>query len=758
VEPGIAWLRAWFLRGATALPRPLSIRNRLLLLVFAVWLPAVAGIGLLARSTYQREAAAAQERVQQLAQSISSVVERELDKRSVLATTLAASNAVRDGDVHRFHEEALAAVQGTGSWAFLVTASEQLASTLVPMREMRPFARAAGSPLVSGEPGVIFNRQGTVSRRAAIAIFAPEARVTPPRYNVAVAFEPAVMQGVVDQHAYPEGSIASVIDKDQVVMARSRDGGKWLGQSATGDLKRRAQSSQEGFEPSVTLDGVPSLTYLTRPNRYGWAVVIALPRTALAGAAQRVTLQAVTASGLLLVIGLGLALYGSRRISAPVLALRDAAAQLGRDAVPPRLSTGVSEADEVSAALHEAGLRQQQATRTLEQRVSHAVQEAREAQARLLDAQKHETIGRLTGGIAHDFNNLLQTITTGHHVLDRYLPEGPQRRVLQGAMRATAKAADLIRQMLTFGRAQTLKPQPVNLNDLMLKSRELAGKAVGERVALSAAIEPGLPALFVDPVQLELALLNLVFNARDALPQGGRIVIAARLATAEETASLGTGRFVCLQVSDDGLGMDAQTLARAFEPYFTTKPVGAGSGLGLPQAQAFARQSGGDARLASTPGQGTTASLFLPVSEAAAAPLEPGTAPAAPQRPLAILMVEDDVLVSSVVVPALESEGHAVTLCSTADHALELLSQGLPFDVLFTDVVMPGRLTGMDLVAWCRVHRPALPAVVATGYTAQQADLQVQVLRKPYAMEVLLAALQAAVKSRESPPDLELRA
>jgi signal transduction histidine kinase/ActR/RegA family two-component response regulator len=621
----------------------LEIRTRLLLLVFAVWLPAAAGFGLLARTTYEREADAAMLRVQHAGQSMSLLVERELDQRRL---------------------------------------------------------------------------------------------------------EPEAIQAVLMQQDIPDGGVATVIDDQQRVVARSRDPQKWIGVSATGDLKRRAEAGEAGFAQSVTLDGVASITYLSPPNRYRWAVVIAMPQSLLAAAARRVTFQAVGASGVLLLIGLGLALYGARLIATPVLALRDAAGQLGEGAVPPRLVTGVREADEVSRALHEAGERLHDATRTLEQRVADAVRESQQAQAKLLDAQKHEAIGRLTGGIAHDFNNLLQTISTAHQVLDRTIADATQRRLLQGAMRATSKAADLIRQMLTFGRAQSLDPQPVDLNDLLLRSRELTGKAVGERVVLAATIEPDVPAVFVDPIQLELAILNLVFNARDAMPEGGRILISARPATGDETAALAPGAYVRLAVQDDGPGMDEATRARAFEPYFTTKPVGAGSGLGLPQAQAFARQSGGDIRLDSAPGRGTTVSLYLPATSA------PGPAAAAAgavetgRRPLHVLMVEDDVLVSSVVVPALEREGHRVVPCGTADEAMARLAAGERYDVVFTDVMMPGKLTGMDLVQWCLAHRPGLPVVVATGYTTQQADADVQMLRKPYGLEAVLSALQATAESR----------
>jgi signal transduction histidine kinase len=728
----------------------LSIRTRLLLLVLAVWLPAVVGFGLIARGTYLRETEAERQRVQQLAQVLNSVIEREIGKRAVAAATLAASTAVRDGNVREFHVQARAAMQDSQSWAFLVDGRTHLANTLVPYEEMRPLPRAADAPpLVSGEPRVFLIGRGPVTQAAVLCVFAPEAHVAPPRYNVGIGFRPAVFQSILEQQQLPPGSVAAIIDAQQVVIARSREPQKWFGQQATGDLRKRAEQRAEGFAESVTLDGVPSLTYLTRPNRYGWAVVIALPRASLTEAAQRLTMQAVAAAGALLLIGLVLALYAARRIGAPVRALRQAAVELGHDAVPPVLTTGVTEADEVSRALHHAGVRSQEATQTLERRVAEAVVQAREAQEKLHESQKHEAIGRLTGGIAHDFNNLLQTISTGQHVLDRFVADGPQRRVLEASMRATAKAADLVRQLLTFGRAQPLQPRPVDLGDWLLKSQDLVAKAIGEQVRLTASIEHGLPPLFVDPVQLELAVLNLVFNARDALPQGGgHVTILGRLAE-DDVPAEGAGPYVCVEVADDGPGMAPETAARAFEPYFTTKPLGRGSGLGLAQVMSFARQSGGDVRLNTSPGGGTRVAMLLPAATGAAAAeaLPHAAVEAQPGRPLAILMVEDDALVASVVVPALEIEGHRVQLCRSAEEAVAALSGEHDFDILFTDVIMPGRLTGTDLVNWCREHRPALPAVVATGNMTTWAELEgrVRVLRKPYGLLDLMAALRAAV-------------
>ncbi len=722
-----------------------SIRTRLLLLVLAVWLPAVAGFGLLARATYLREADAAIERIQQLGRSLNGLVERELDKRVVLAGALGASSALLQDDLARFHQEASVATSASGAWAFVVERERQLANTRHPFGTSA-VPRLPDAPWSEGEPQVVFTPSGPRLQQPVVAVFVAPRGPQPPRLNVGVAFEPAVVQAVVDQQRWPEGGVATVMDQQQRVIARNRDPLRWLGSSATGDVLARAKAGRESLAETVTLDGVPSLTYLTAPNRYGWSVVIGLPLRTLNEAARRVTLQAVAASGVLLLLGLGLAVVAANRIGAPLLALRDSAARLGAEEVPPELHTGVSEVNQVGRALHVAGQRLQQSAQEMAQRVAQAVAQAEQAQAKLLEGQKHEAIGRLTGGLAHDFNNLLQTIMTGLQLVNRSAPEGPQRRVVQAALRASGKAADLVRQMQTFGRSVPLQPQPVSLADQLLKSRELASKALGDRVQLVAAVAPDMPTLFVDPSQLELALLNLVFNARDAMPDGGTVQVIGRPAHADETLKLPPGRYACLEVVDNGSGMDARTLEQAAEPYFTTKPVGAGSGLGLAQVHAFARRSGGDIRLQSTPGSGSTVTLILPTSELSPAPQQPDAPPPAPLPMLRILMAEDDMLVSSVVVPALEHAGHQVKLCGSADEARARLLTGEAFDLLFTDVVMPGMLTGIDLADWCRTHRPGLPVVLATGYSAQPIETDARVLRKPYAVDAMLDAIARAVR------------
>lgn len=655
---------------------PLNIRTRLLLLVLVVWLPAVGGFGLLARTTYLRESDGLRQHVQQLAQELNSLVERELDKRAVMARMLAASQALHTDDLPSFYEVARVGTEGTDSWAILVDESSQYLNTHAPFTGLK-IHRAPGAPFISSGQTVFFTMKGPVLKAPVLCVQAPELRTTNPKYNVGVCFDPHVIQQLYDQTTFPRDSFGGVVDSKGIVIARSKDAQSWLGKLAAPALMARISAEQYGFAEAKTLEGISSEVYLSKPNRYGWRTSIAMPLTGFRSAASGVMLQAFWASGSLLVIGLALALYAARAISGPVTALRVAAEKLAQDDVPSKLSTGVQEADEVSIALHNAGIRSQEATATLERRVAEAVQEARAAQAALLDGQKHEAIGRLTGGLAHDFNNLLQTIRMGLQVMEMTATQG-QRRVLESSTRATNKAAELIRQMLAFGRAAPLTPHRVDFGDFMLKTQELAGRALGVNISLVASVEPGLSGIFVDPTQLELALLNLVFNSRDAMPAGGNITISAAQAREFRNKAAQDCPFVRIDVVDDGPGMTDDVRARALEPYFTTKTVGSGSGLGLAQVASFVKQSGGELNVESAPGRGTRVSMVLPGCALPTAS-EPTSVALAEVSSLRVLMVEDDLLVSSVVVPALEIAGHTVTLCVTADEAVVLLDRRADF-------------------------------------------------------------------------------
>jgi two-component system, NtrC family, sensor kinase len=365
-----------------------------------------------------------------------------------------------------------------------------------------------------------------------------------------------------------------------------------------------------------------------------------------------------------------------------------------------------------------------------------------ELEASLYQAQKMEAVGQLTGGVAHDFNNLLTAIMGG---LDTMLLSGvlaaPMRKHVEAAMRAAERGARLTQQLLAFSRQQMLHPEVVDVNRLLREFETLMRRAVGESIEFVVALDRDIGACRVDPAQFQSAILNLVVNARDATPAGGRITLTtgdiglAPDATRPDP-EMAPGRYVVVSVGDTGSGMSEEVRAQAFNPFFTTKEVGKGSGLGLSQVYGFTKQSGGHVTIDSVVGRGTTVRLYMP---AAAAQAERSAAPAAPRSAAAasaatVLIVEDDEAVRETAREALASLGYRTPVASDAAGALAILRRGEPVDLLFSDVVMPGGMSGVELAREARRLRGDVKVLLTTGYAAAEGrrDDGFAVLGKPY--------------------------
>ncbi len=391
----------------------------------------------------------------------------------------------------------------------------------------------------------------------------------------------------------------------------------------------------------------------------------------------------------------------------------------------------------------------------LEQRVSEILAEKQAAEAHMRQAQKLEALGQLTGGVAHDFNNLLMIIKGGLSLLKRPLIE-PERlhRLLSSMEQAADRGATLSRQLLAFARRQPLRVESVDLRQHIESMRELLDRSLRGDVQVKTEFEEDLWPVEVDPAQLELVILNLCVNARDAMPNGGVITIAARN-QAEGPQSGSPGDFVALSVADPGTGMAPDVLERVFEPFFTTKEIGKGSGLGLPQVHGFAQQSGGSVRIESRVGEGTTVTLVLPRTQskpAAAAPSLPSDAcRGEPGSMGSILLVEDDNEVAALVTEMLQELGYRITRAASAQAALGALADDREIDVMFSDVMMPGEKNGLDLAAEVSRRRPNLKVLLTTGYAAgwvSSPKKDVHVLRKPYDIRGLELALRTVLGNK----------
>jgi signal transduction histidine kinase len=377
-------------------------------------------------------------------------------------------------------------------------------------------------------------------------------------------------------------------------------------------------------------------------------------------------------------------------------------------------------------------------------------------------AQKMEAIGHLTGGIAHDFNNLLQIIRGNLDLLAPLLADNAKagERVAK-AIAGTERAAQLTSQLLAFARRQPLEPRVVNLGRMMKEMADLLRRTLGERIEVVTGIAEGLWNTLADPAQIENAVLNLAINARDAMPDGGKLTIELDNVSLDEPyaaqqADVAAGPYVMLAVTDTGTGMTPDVKARAFEPFFTTKREGQGTGLGLPQVYGFVRQSGGHIRIYSEVGHGTAVKIYLP--RATQAQDWTGTEPLRPVEggSETIMVVEDDAEVRVGAVEVLESLGYRVLEAANADHALELLEKSAEIDLLFTDVVMPGSLKAAELARRAKQLFPHIAVLFTSGYTETAAlenrelDPGAQLLSKPYRREDLARKIRAMLAEADA--------
>jgi signal transduction histidine kinase/ActR/RegA family two-component response regulator len=393
----------------------------------------------------------------------------------------------------------------------------------------------------------------------------------------------------------------------------------------------------------------------------------------------------------------------------------------------------------------------------LELRIKERTRERETALAQLFEAQKMDTIGQLTGGVAHDFNNLLMAVLGSLSLLEKRLPEDPRsHRLLQNAVQGAQRGAALTQRLLAFSRRQELKPEAVDVQQLVSGMKELLERALGHDVELRTDFQGTLPPALVDANQLELALLNVALNARDAMPNGGTLTITANhhTQTADATdRTLLSGDYLRIRISDTGVGMDEMTLAKATEPFFTTKGPGKGTGLGLSMVHGLAAQSGGLLRIDSEPNAGTTIELWLPMAKSPvllAAVEVPSHIPAPFVGPCTVLIVDDDLLVMTGISAMIEDLGHTPIEAHSGAEALEKLGSGIEIDVIITDHAMPA-MTGLQLAGHVHETYPEVPVILATGYAelpGDPASLGIVRIAKPCNQYEIATAIQSALRSR----------
>jgi signal transduction histidine kinase len=395
----------------------------------------------------------------------------------------------------------------------------------------------------------------------------------------------------------------------------------------------------------------------------------------------------------------------------------------------------------------------------LERRVEARTRESAAAMAQVHEMQKVESLGKLTGGVAHDFNNLLTTVIGNLEILRKLVEKEPRQvRLVDNAIQGAERGATLTNRMLAFARRQELRPETVHIPRLVEGMVEMLRRSLGPSIRISTALAPDMPPTQADRNQLELAILNLALNARDAMPDGGDLAISAHREQLGNGDILGlpSGDYVCIVVSDTGIGMDKDTLSRVTEPFFTTKSPGQGTGLGLSMVDGLVAQSHGAMRILSEKGHGTQIELRLPVTEAApTAQAEVSSRVETEEGPWRVLLVEDDPMVAACTIAMLEDLGHTIVEVSSAQRALEVLRADDAIDLVITDHAMPGT-NGAQLAAMLRLERPDLPVGLISGYTELADKLQADLprLAKPYRQEELMKLIATLAHSRHEPAEL----
>ncbi len=571
------------------------------------------------------------------------------------------------------------------------------------------------------------------------------------------------------QTKLPPGTGLTVADRNEAVLVRVPAGQTMIGGHLPAGYLDIARSPGTMAADIVGPDGAMEVTadaVAGRPE-YGLDVIATRNKLAAFTALNQTTRDGIVVIVVGLVLGLAMAVGMARRfIQVPIKELLATADRL-RKGDYRRRTTLVGERSELgrlggalnalATALQErehdrdsAEQRLLQLAATLEQRVEERTQELATTNATLVQAQKLDAIGQLTGGVAHDFNNLLAAILGSLELALKRTDDPAQKRLLTVAERAAERGAKLTAHMLAFSRKQDLVLQPVAANDVIAGMTELLRRAIGSMVRVEHDLDVQLWPALADPVQLEVALLNLALNARDAMPDGGTLTFRTRNVTtteeAEHRAALAPGEYAMITVSDTGAGMPEEVQSKAFEPFFTTKGPGKGTGLGLSMVYGFARQAGGTVTIDSRCGAGTAISLYLPRATAVADNARAAAALGGRMKRLRVLVVDDDPHVRATTADMLRELGHEVREAANGYDALDLLRDTPDCDLMIADYVMP-QMTGLQLADNVRARFPGVSVLLTTGYAESAirqawAERGYHSLQKPFHSEELATALQ----------------
>ena len=718
------------------------------------------------------------------AKTLAALVDNEIETHLALTSALARSPTLQRKDLANFWHEAKEVLEILpGAWIVVNSPDgRMLINTLLPPDRALPNhidPQLIQRAFENRRPEVSDLVFGPASQRWTPFAEVPVFRNGEPLYSLSIAFPPERFLALITSR-FTNNEVVAIIDRKRRFVARIPDHETRIGTLASEGWRSAIDRHPEGWTENKTVEGEWSLTGYASTT-YGWTVGIARLESDMARPLGSILWTNVVWAVGLTLVSLLCALLVARHASRGMTRIAGAAHDLGEGKSPLVMQAPFKEAGTIARALIEASAeltrraeKISENQRDLETKVADRTEELRaeiqrrnESEKTLRQVQKMDSIGQLTGGIAHDFNNMLTIIMGNLDTALRRLKSidnaATLQRPLEGAVSGAQSAAKLTRRLLAFARQQPLEPARLDLNALVSSLSDLLKRTVGETIDVESVSAAGLWPTFVDANEVENALINLAVNARDAMPDGGKLTIETGNVFLDDAyvaqfGGLKAGQYVMLSVSDTGTGIPADVLDRVVEPFYTTKEAGSGTGLGLSMVHGFVVQSKGHMRIYSELGHGTTVKIYLPRH------VEQAPVPAAPKgenialEPVpramdgeTVLLVEDDDSVREYAVEALEDLGYRVLAVKTSSEAIRMAESNSQIDVLFTDVVLGGSLNGKQLADQIVSLRPPIPVLFTTGYTRNaivhhgRLDAGVNLLNKPYTQRDLGEKIRSAL-------------
>jgi signal transduction histidine kinase/ActR/RegA family two-component response regulator len=718
------------------------------------------------------------------AKTLASLVDNEIQTHVAIASTLAYSPALQTGNLAEFWQETTNALKFVpGSTLDLADSEGNILITTMqpvgmPIQMKLPTAWVKATFATTGSHVGNLAEHG-ISKKPMITVTTPVIMNDQNKFILSLNIPPDRFQKLL-ANKFNAGEVVGILDTDQKFVARIPDIQHRLGTLASEGWRAAIAASPEGWTENRVLEGDWSMTGYA-PTSRGWIVGVAQLESAFEGPFQNILLSTLAATFLLSGFGLLVAIAIARHASRGMAAIAQSARDLGngkpvvelpapfREAqiISHNLAVASAELERRRAALNNANTELELKVAERTQSLQEEMKRREETETTLRQVQKIETIGQLTGGIAHDFNNMLTIVMGNLDTVQRRMAKLKDATELKqpvaNALKGAKSAADMTQRLLAFSRQQALQPKPISINALVSDVSNLLTRTVGENTKLETVLAAGLWQTFADANQLENALINLVVNARDAMPEGGKLSIETANVLLDDYyvsrfGDLKAGQYVMLSVTDEGSGIPPDKLEKVFEPFFTTKGPGKGTGLGLAMIHGFVKQSGGHIRIYSEVGHGTTVKLYLPrllTEETCLAHPEDNasvrkTMPRA-KKGETILLVEDEAGVRDYAVSVLKELGYYVLSAADGKQALATYKNSSRVDLLFTDVVLGGTLNGRELADNIRNINSAMPVLFTTGYTRNaifhhgRLDPGVNLLNKPYTQQDLAAKIRDAI-------------